>query len=289
MKRLFNRIDNVRGILKKQQLNLRNLLPVTFHETFDRLVDLLEHLEAKGGVEELLALPPAESILCYDKHGQLPAKMLELISHKIKPQITKEMDKLRARIVELSAELVTQDQLMSMLSLQAINKNEAASGDDGIADGADKGNTDPNHMKLVNMIHKCIERRNNFGTTMGGRSMTGRFKNRNGSNIAALGGEELQQLSATIVDSSREYTDERITELTSELSALQRQLAIKKDTAEEEARAMQNRIAVLEQANLYVLHLDQEMRESKRKDGEALRIMQKRLTNLPMDTVSYYY
>jgi len=51
-----------------------------------------------GGVEEIMALPRSDSIVCYDENGNLPKTIIDVITAKLRPIILQELSGLKSQV-----------------------------------------------------------------------------------------------------------------------------------------------------------------------------------------------
>lgn len=327
-RRLFNKVTAIRDILKHQHTEMRYLLPLDFHETFDRLVDFLENLELKGGVEEIMALPRAKSIMSYENDGSLPKALVDAITAKVRPLILQETASLRSQMQTLRDEALTMTQLADIM--QPESSDAGANKDGRAASAASKSRSssmsgpsttaaDPfakekelARRRTVNLIKECIaEERQSFDEERNRLEARERaISNAEEANRATVG-SVIQEITFSNTEkrapasrpktpsmiliqnqpvdaANKVYVDEKMRQLEEQVIELRLSLNANKGTAADDLAFLTAKLESLEAATAQMQEHDAEAREQRRKDSEALKIMQKRLANVSVDNVSVF-
>jgi hypothetical protein len=298
-RRLFNKVAQIRDHLKRQHLTIRYLLPMDFHETFDRLVDFLENLETKGGVEEIMALPPANTILAYDQQGNLPKAMLDAIIAKIKPMIAQEVAGVKTQMQSLKEDGLTLAQFAEIMQPEsegegANTKNSALSKEKVLG-----------RRRTMDLIKGCISQERKaveeaqakqreieeaeragkltVSNLMNGLSTSPRQDSPQQRRPKTPSMILIQERSDT---ANRTYVDEKVRELEEQLSHLRLTVDASKDTSANDLAFLSAKLDALEVASENMQRHDAEAREQRKKDSEALKVMQKRLATVSVDNVS---
>lgn len=301
-RRLFNRVSQMRDSMKRQHGQLRYMLPVDFHETFDRLADLLEHLDSKGGVEELIALPRADKIISYDDQGNLPKHLVDAITARMRPVVLQELSGLKNQVQTLKEEALTHSQFMEIMQGEvaaAVNTHTART------NTALSKEKEQSRKKMIALIKECIaeekkaEEEEEFArgplitagsliTTTGSAGVPSTAAHTTGAPQRTQRTSKptpVVIVQEAVNAANKEYVDAQMAELKEHLAALQLGLDTAKDASIESLAVMDTKMEALEQANKLMLERDVEAREARRKDTEAMKIMQKRLANVSIDNV----
>lgn len=304
-RRLFNKVAAIKDILKRQHTQMRYLLPLDFHETFDRLVDFLEHLELKGGVEEIMALPPSETIMCFDKDGKVPQHVIDSISHQVRVSMSQEINELQDQIKTLRDEALTHSQLAELMQSEAESKS-------GKSRSQFSKEKDLARARTINLIRECIaeERNKQKEEDMLAAEREKEIEAAEQANRATAGSvmQEITFHSPTttthtkhqphkspsmiliqerVDTANREYIDEKVRSLEEQLTSIRLNLDSNKDSSANDMAFLTAKLETLEAASAQLQQHDAEAREQHRKDSEALKIMQKRLANVSIDNVCF--
>jgi hypothetical protein len=298
-RRLFNKVAQIRDHLKRQHLTIRYLLPMDFHETFDRLVDFLENLETKGGVEEIMALPPAKTILAYDQQGNLPKAMLDAIVAKIKPMIAQEVAGVKTQMQSLKEDGLTVAQFAEIMQPEsegegANMKNSALSKEKELA-----------RRRTMDLIKGCIsqerkaveeaqaKQREIEEAERAGKLTVSSLINGISTSPRQDSSQQRRPKTPSMIliqeradTANRTYVDEKVRELEEQLSHLRLTVDASKDTSANDLAFLTAKLDALEVASENMQRHDAEAREQRKKDSEALKVMQKRLATVSVDNVS---
>jgi hypothetical protein len=317
-RRLFNKVAAIKDILKRQHGSMRYLLPPDFQETYDRLVDFFEQLEVKGGVDELLALPRANRILAYEGDGSLPAELVEAITAKVRPMILQETSGLRTQLQSLKEEALTTAQLAEIMQPESgagDNKSNAPGG--GLRSRAPSSVGSANdplakekelaRRRTVNLIKECISQERQIfldeqrvvaerekaitEAEESKRATVGSVIQEITFNTPAQPAHRPKTPSMILIQNqaldaaNKVYVDERMRQLEEQLTELRLGLDSNKGNTANDVAFLTAKLDALEAATAVMQEHDTEAREQRRKDSEALKIMQKRLANVSIDNV----
>ena len=298
-RRLFRRVRDMRVVLKTHHNQLRYMLPLDFHETFDRLVDFLEHLELKGGVEEIMAIPRAATIMCYDETGHVPKGLIDAISAKMRPLILQELVGLKSQVAKLRDESISHTQFTDVFQAEGRKLTTGP----GVEMEKERELTRRAMIAVVkdviteerHELHLEEERKKRSSTVghllqmedimtrsrAGSHSMLpigASSSSPSSSNLAAI---------ATTVESvaGKAYVDEKMQALVEQLENLRMKYESTKDAAGTDISKINSKLEMLESANQMLIERDAEQKDQRKKDVEALKIMQKRVANVSIDNV----
>ena len=318
-RRLFNRVNQLRDTLKRQYNTTRYLLPVDFYETFDRLVDFLEHMELKGGVEEIMALPRSDTIMCFGLDGSMPSALVEMVNDQIKPLVNQELVDLKNQIKKLQEESLTHVELAELMMPESSTAEVGAGVKVVRSDSKSKARVSDPFMRekelarkrTISLIRECIaEDRKAFEMAKlkheSDEACIKEHENSHQATVTTVIHTHTPVVPAPVVTQPRPktpsmiilqqadtanianklYVDEKITSLEEQLLELRLALDSSKDTSVNDMAFLRAKLEKVEAANAVMMEHDNEAREQRRKDAEALKIMQKRLANVSVDNVS---
>lgn len=276
LRRLYSKLDATRDVVKRNYKAIRDLLPPNFERQFFDLEQTVKSLLPPEGIEKVKQqqqivdeLPKPQSIVALNEDGRLPEHVIELISSQVTPIIMSDVMKLKTRVVELSGDVVTRDQLSEMLKPTSTSSAKADEGDE-----KPNQNTDPNHMKLMNLINKSIERNNQQKELA--------EKNKKYNTLALQRGASTQDLEA-LGSSGQKYTDLRLQGVKDKITKLENLWEQRAVAAELDNSLLKEKVKTIEDVlNQRALN-DAELEVVRKKETEQLRILQRRIANIPVD------
>jgi hypothetical protein len=308
--------------LRSQHLAIRYLLPLDFHETFDRLVDLLEHLETKGGVEELMAIPRSNTIVCYDEEGNAPKSLIDAVLVKLKPVIMQELAGIKSQISSLKDDALTSSRLAEILRTDT-PASSAGPILSTATQSAEQKENDLVRRKLLSLIKgTIIEEREDMQTTFAAEDLkkptiatllgssdpnnassralqthgtasasasapptpsTGARKSTAGAGTG-VGGDS--STAAAAPGAAQSYVDSQVAQLQAQLTAMTTRYEAARDATENGMSVFSVKLQQLEYASQALLEKEAELQDARKKDTEALKILQRRLAAVSIDNVS---
>eukprot|EP01034_Spumella_vulgaris_P021440 gene21440-27471_t len=281
IRRVYSRIEHLKNAVKKDHVALRELLPIGFHDNYCNLIEMLSVINTNSNGLQVLD-NVMKNAMCYDSRtGEPPARLLEMIMnsmrstvlHEFEMRSASEMNKFKSRLVELSAMIVTKDDLMQML-LPSGKSMSNLSPDKDRPPGTPDINTDPTHAKLVNLINRSIERH------QAGLDLANSTKKY--ATLELSSGASEEQLEE-VRNTAQKYTDERIVVMKNAIKQLAYQSDSRVNQFEVDVAQMQEQIMSMQSMHQTSMIAQADNIEMFRKESESLKVLQRKVGNMGID------
>jgi hypothetical protein len=203
--------------------------------------------------------------------------MRSTVLHEFEMRSASEFNKFKQRLVDMSAMIVTKDDLLHMLlpsGKSTSNLSHDKGGDK--PPGSPDVNTDPSHAKLVNLINRMIERH------QAGLDLASSSKKYNTLELSSGASEEQLEEAR---QAAAKYTDERITVMKNAIKQLAYQSDSRVNQFEVDVAQMQEQIMTMQGIHQTSMLTQAENIEMFRKESESIKILQRKVGNMGIDKV----
>ena len=282
-------ISKAKEQIKEQYKQIRTLLPIDFYETYDRVASFLDDFDAVGGIDEIAAIPSADRLIAYEENGSLPNPFISAIKKAVLTDTEKMVYELEKKVKAIKNESVEKNEIASMLNLGS----SLLSADSGSVQFDSK--QDPNQNKLISLVFKCIEHSKLIdsqeaqGNIVQPLQLDNKQKAyRDFSGARAVNNDDRDDNSDLLVAPGvgKEYVDFKCKEIMDELVTLQKRFNTKTEVSDSVLSRMKAQVGHIEKQSHKILQNEEEVREQRKKDNEAIRILQKRFASASIEKVA---
>ena len=282
-------ISKAKEQIKEQYKQIRTLLPIDFYETYDRVASFLDDFDAVGGIDEIAAIPAADRLIAYEENGSLPNPFISAIKKAVLTDTEKIVYELEKKVKAIKNESVEKNEIASMLNLGS----SLLSADSGSVQFDSK--QDPNQNKLISLVFKCIEHSKLIDSqeAQGKIVQPSQLDNkqrayRDFSGARAVNNDDREDDSDLLVAPGvgKEYVDFKCKEIMDELVTLQKRFNTKTEVSDSLLSKMKAQVGYIEKQSHKILQNEEEVREQRKKDNEAIRILQKRFASASIEKVA---
>jgi len=278
-------INKAKEQIKDQYKQIRTLLPLDFYETYDRVATFLDDFDAVGGIDEIAAIPSADRLIAYEENGSLPPFFVSAIKKVVLTDTERVLYELEKKVKAIKNESVEKNEIASMLNL----RSSLLSADSGSVQFDSK--QDANQNKLITLIFKCIEHSKLIDIEVQGKSVQPSQLNSKGRTLRDVGVRALES-DENVADDlhvapgvAKDYVDYKCKEIMDELVTLQKRFNTKTEVSDSLLSRMKAQVGHIEKQSHQILENEEEVREQRKKDNEAIRILQKRLATASIEKV----
>ena len=280
-------INKAKEQIKDQYKQIRTLLPIDFYETYDRVASFLDDFDAVGGIDEIAAIPSADRLIAYEENGSLPNPFVKAIKKAVLTDTEKLVYELEKKVKAIKNESVEKNEIASMLNL----RTSLLSADSGSLLFDSK--QDANQNKLIALIFKCIEHSKLIDSETQGKIVQPSQLDNKGRAYRDVKGGRAADSDDRDDDSDllvapgvgKEYVDFKCKEIMDELVTLQKRFNTKTEVSDSLLSRMKAQVGHIEKQSHKILENEEEVREQRKKDNEAVRILQKRFATASIEKV----
>lgn len=283
-------ISKAKEQIKDQYKQIRTLLPIDFYETYDRVASFLDDFDAVGGIDEIAAIPSADRLIAYEENGSLPNPFVNAIKKAVLTDTERLVYELEKKVKAIKNESVEKNDIASMLNM----RSSLLSADSASVQFDSK--QDANQNKLIALIFKCIDHSKLIDSQTQGKivqpshldNSKGRaYRDINGGRAVDSGDRNDDDDSDLLVAPGvgKEYVDFKCKEIMDELITLQKRFNTKTEVSDSLLSRMKAQVGHIEKQSHKILENEEEVREQRKKDNEAVRILQKRFASASIEKV----